>query len=103
MHGDEFRYSYMSLLQTIYMVLNGKEDIQVYVEMKLPSSNDNASCVVSSAIILFAFITSAILISSVGRVGMGGGGEVQRSQQAEVRTQEREAECNRGRTTCRPA
>lgn len=30
-------------------------------------------------------------------------GEVQRSEQAEVRTQEREAECNRGRTTCRPA
>lgn len=32
-----------------------------------------------------------------------GMGEVQRSQQTEVRTQEREAECNRGRTTCRPA
>lgn len=84
-----------------HIVLNGKEDIQDYVEIKLPSSNNNnASCVVSSAIILLAFITSAILISSVRPVGVGEG---QRSQQTEVRTQEREAECNRGRTTCRPA
>lgn len=90
MHGDEFRYSYVSLLQTIYMVLNGKEDIQVYVEMKLPSSNDNASCVVSSAIILFVFITSAILISSSRPVGMGGGRCREASRQKYVRRRERQ-------------
>lgn len=52
-----------------------------------------------SSLILFVFFISVILISEwAGQVG-----EVQRSEQAEVRTQEREAECNRGRTTCRPA
>lgn len=57
------------------------------------------SCIVPSSILLFVFIIAVILISKWA----GWVGEVQRSEQAEVRTQEREAECNRGRTTCRPA
>lgn len=73
-------------------MLNGKEDIQDYVEIKLPSSNNNnnnnASCVVSSAIILLAFITSAILISSVGRSVWGRGREA--SRQKYVRRRERQ-------------
>lgn len=71
-----------------YIVLNGKEDIQDYVEIKLPSSNNNASCVVSSAIILFVFITSAILISSVGRLVWGRCREA--SRQKYVRRRERQ-------------
>lgn len=80
-------------------MLNGKQAFRIIQKLNcLVPTQRVLSCVLVHHFVRLYHISDSNLIS--WPVGMG---EVQRSQQTEVRTQEREAECNRGRTTCRPA
>lgn len=92
MHDDEFIYFYMSLLHW-HIMLDEKQAFRSLVPTQCV-----LCCALVPLLVRLHHISDSNLISRP--IGMG---EVQRSQQTEVRTQEREAECNRGRTTCRPA
>lgn len=82
-----------------YMVLNAKQAFRITQNLNsLVPAQGVLCCVLVPHFVALYHITDSNLISRP--VGLG---EAQKSQQTEVRTQEREAECNRGRTTCRPA